>query len=85
MPGDGSRSQESSSRSSGAGMAFAVMAICVLSPVLYFLSIGPVLLVFRKTGSDLAILNFVYAPLIWLYQSCEPLRPLMDWYIKLWE
>ena len=85
MSGDTSRSQESSSRSSGAGMTFAVLAMCVLSPLLYFLSIGPALLVFRKTGSDLTVLNYIYAPVIWLYHNCEPLQPLMDWYVRLWE
>lgn len=84
MPGEASHSAESSSRG-GVGLTFVVLMICALLPLLYFLSIGPVLLLFRKTGSDLQLLNYIYAPVVWLYHHCEPLQPLMDWYVKLWE
>lgn len=84
MADDRSRSPESSSRS-GAGLALVVAVLLVLLPVLYVLSIGPADYLVRSDYLDAETSRAFYGPLVWLYNSYEPIQPLLEWYLEWWE
>ncbi len=52
-------------------------------PVLYVLSLGPVILLAKKSGLPQASLRAFYAPLIWLHDHTLLKQPL-EWYVGLW-
>lgn len=78
---------EKKSRSGGSGVATAAILIglLIVLPMLYFLSIGPV--VWYCLTHNISTGGFVdtyYYPWEWLYDHCKPLQPFMDWYMEPW-
>lgn len=76
-------------KSRGGGSSAAATAILigllVVSPVLYFLSVGPVIWYYSPNyNQPPEWIQTVYYPLEWLHGNCEPVRPIMEWYIELW-
>jgi hypothetical protein len=63
--------------------AIAVLGFVVGIPLLYFLSIGPVIRFYYNKKAPAAIERF-YAPVQWAWDE-TPLRGVIDWYSKLWE
>lgn len=84
MPDDASRSPESSSRN-GAGLALLAVALLCFVPVLYVLSIGPADYLVRSDYIDAETSRAFYWPLVWLYNSYEPIQPLFEWYLEWWK
>ena len=83
MPDEASPSPESSSRS-GAGLALAVVALFILLPVLYVLSVGPAVYLARRDYVSREAVHAFYWPLAWLYDSWELIQPLLEWYLNWW-
>ena len=61
---------------SGGTLAWVILA----APLLYILSIGPVL---RFGGKTLLPFDVIYAPVIWLHDH-TPLEKPLEWYVELW-
>ncbi len=77
------RPLDAESRGSGS-FVVAALVLLLLLPVVYFLSTGPAIWFCVATGMDGAWLETVYAPLVWLHESCPPLQPYLDGYWELW-
>ena len=69
------------SRGSGAVLAFLVL---LLLPILYFLSVGPAILLVNQGVVNEEVLDIVYFPLIQIYDLMPALQAPMDWYLSLW-
>ena len=69
-------------RGSGAAIVL-VMVIAVLLPVLYVLSIGPVVALVEATGVGREASKVFYAPVIWLHHN-TPLKEPLEAYGELW-
>lgn len=81
---DAERPAQINSRRPGApGAATLVIALAVLAPLVYVLSIGPVVAVANKAGYDLEALAGFYAPVVWLHDHTALKEPL-EWYADLW-
>jgi len=65
------------------GGASAVIAVVIVVPVLYVLSIGPAAGLARRFGVAKGPLTTLYAPVIWLHDHTPLKRPL-EWYVDLW-
>ena len=68
-------------RGSGAVLAFLLL---VLLPILYFLSLGPAILLVNQGVVNEDTLEIVYFPVILVYDVMPPLQAPIDWYIRLW-
>jgi hypothetical protein len=68
---------ESSSRH---GMPFAGW-LAILLLVLYPLSTGPAVKLAEHDIVSMDILEYVYAPLIWLAENCPPVADFFEWYL----
>ncbi len=53
------------------------------APLLYILSIGPVLRFGGKTLLSLEVVEVIYAPVIWLHDH-TPLKKPLEWYVDWW-
>lgn len=74
--------------SRGAGpAAVAAVTLLVLLPLLYVLSIGPVVWLFSRgylqVGPESAVAKF-YAPLEYVHGEVPWLAGPLDWYVELW-
>ena len=68
----------------GSSVTTALLAL----PILYVLSIGPVIYAYNANGNTLGprtdvACEIFYTPLVWLYEN-TPLRIPLDWYFELW-
>jgi hypothetical protein len=63
---------------------FWLAVALMVAPVLYILSVGPVVYVIERTGTGDDAARVVYAPLEWLAAN-TPLRGPLVSYIDLWE
>ena len=76
---------ETSGRWRGVGL---VAALLLALPLLYFLSVGPVVMIFDKTNglggmvSSSFVIN-LYSPIIWLHEHTF-LRQTTEIYLGLW-
>ncbi len=61
-----------------------MMFALVLLPLLYVLSVGPVVMMVDRGGMDREFWTWFYAPLEWLHSHVEFVRPFLEWYIELW-
>ncbi len=74
--------QESEEQSGSGGLAW--VAVIVLLPVLYVLSIGPVAATFYRIGkTPPSYVLLFYDPVIWLHQH-TPLKKPLEAYLRLW-
>jgi hypothetical protein len=64
-------------------LALIVTLTLLLSPVIYTLSIGPMVARYDGTQQGRIRLAIVYAPLVWLHNH-TPLKAPIDRYIDLW-
>jgi hypothetical protein len=60
-----------------------VVWLMALVPPLYLLSMGPVLLLWRRMGWHAEPFMTAYAPAYWLHDH-TPLQGLIGWYMRLW-
>jgi hypothetical protein len=69
-----------------AGAAWIVVAllIALLLPVLYVLSVGPVVAMVQPNSNEPAWFATVYAPLIWLDQNSTAASSFFEWYVGFW-
>lgn len=77
---------DSETRRSRGGLA-AALVIALLLPIVYVLSIGPVVYVLKTTGRNPELeeaAHVFYFPLIFLHQT-TPLREPLDAYVEFWE
>jgi hypothetical protein len=74
-------------RGGGAVAVMALVAVLVLLPLLYVLSIGPVAylsergLIEYRAGSPIVLF---YVPLFWATRQSELFHDVLTWYIELW-
>jgi hypothetical protein len=72
----------------GAAALLATLGILApLLPMLYVAAIGPLVSLNNRGyfGSDTQeALIFVYWPLEWTAQHCEPVGTALEWYVSLW-
>lgn len=74
-------SEETSSESSN---TFVYVGITlVLLPILYVLSIGPVVFILLKMKTTMGPLEIFYAPVIWLHDHTFLTEPLEN-YVRWW-
>lgn len=74
--------QENEEQSGHGGLVW--IALIVLLPVLYVLSIGPVAASFKMMGNPPpSYLMQFYVPVIWLHEH-TPLKKPLEAYVKLW-
>jgi hypothetical protein len=59
------------------------LAVLALLPLLYVLSIGPVVAVWHRAGGNMDAVWAVYFPIILLHDQ-TPLRKPLEWYMRLW-
>ena len=71
----------------GSGCAIGCVALLILLPVLYVLSVGPAAwfdsLLPQPTGSP--ILRASYTQLEYLAENCEPIGTAIRWYVSFWK
>ena len=71
---------------SGVGIAAVIGVLLLgLAPILYFLSLGPAVLLVTSEMLDEEAAEMFYAPLILLAETCRPAEVAMQAYIELWE
>ena len=64
------------------GSGCAIGLVFLLLPVLYVLSIGPVVMLVK--GEPPMWFQVFYYPLAWLASSCKPFQDALNWYMGLW-
>ncbi len=66
----------------------AIVVVLVLLPMIYLLSIGPIVWLHRRghlnVGPD-SVIAWVYAPAERAARACPPFERVMEGYISLWE
>lgn len=65
------------------GVVILVVFLLLLLPVLYVLSMGPVVMMVEKTGVGREQVELVYMPVIWLHDN-TPLEKPLEMYGELW-
>ena len=74
---------------SGGGTAVVVLlvALLIILPMLYALSVGPLVWLDGGTGryTENEYVLAAYFPLIWAAESCPPIATLGTAYISLWD
>ncbi len=71
-------------RSSGKSIGLAILVLMVfLSPVMYVLSIGPVVAISERTGVGRDVVEVAYFPVFWLHDN-TPLDEPLERYAELW-
>jgi hypothetical protein len=63
---------------------FKWIAILLLLPVLYVLSIGPAFWLFWEGHASMPTIRKVYAPMFWLHKNNKHSAQCIDWYLKMW-
>lgn len=76
--------QKSQRESSGAAVAALLLLVLLFLPILYVLSLGPVIWIVNRTGMEPGVFTVIYAPLEWLHEESEFAKWVLDAYIKLW-
>ena len=71
------------SQTRGSSLAPLLCAILILLPILYVLSIGPVVALVEKTGAGHKAVEVFYTPVIWLHDN-TPLKEPLEKYAELW-
>jgi len=61
-----------------------ILVIAVLLPLLYVLSLGPVVMMIERGGMQTEFWEWFYWPLQWLHEHVEFVRPFLEWYVELW-
>ena len=67
-------------------LIFAVFGLLIVLPILYILSIGPLIwladrnYVSRETAQRIVV---IYEPLQWPSSRCQPLKDFIGWYQSL--
>jgi hypothetical protein len=77
---------ESKEEAHGSGRSLPLYGMAwffVATPLLYVLSIGPVLAFGDKTLLRLEVVEVIYAPVIWLHDH-TPLKKPLEWYVDWW-
>lgn len=76
--------KEATTHGSAATVVAVILFVAVLLPVLYVLSLGPVIMMVERGGMDVEFWVWFYWPLEWLHEHVEFTRPFLDWYAQLW-
>jgi hypothetical protein len=76
--------QKPQRESSGAAVAALLLLVLLFLPILYVLSLGPVIWIVNRTGMEPGIFTVIYAPLEWLHEESKFAKWVLDAYIKLW-
>ncbi len=72
--------EQHQSRLPGTGL---LALLACLGPLLYVLSIGPVVMVAESQGVGQETVRRLYYPVIWLHHN-TPLQQPLEWYAMLW-
>ena len=74
-------------RGGGAVVVMALVAVLVVLPILYVLSIGPVVWLAQSGFISPSLgypLEFVYSPLKWVADNVPIIGPAINGYVELW-
>src|SRR5438128_2082970 len=69
----------------GISWAAAIIAILVLLPAVYVLSLGPAVRLTQLEIVSEQATEAAYYPLILLAQNCRPVAMVLEAYVELWE
>lgn len=69
-------------------LAVWVAIVCIILPIAYVLSVGPVVWL-RQSGyvapAICEVIELPYWPLAWLRDHLGPAGDVLDWYVDLWQ
>jgi len=71
--------------SSGQVVVVVALLLLFLLPVLYVLSLGPAIMLSEHGYLNSEVWDWVYAPLVLIYESCPPTQKPLEWYASLFE
>lgn len=75
---------EHKTKGSAAAVILLLLGLFVFLPLLYALSIGPVVMIYHDSSDVPPLLEWFYQPLIDLVNSSEWLESLAEWYLSFW-
>lgn len=76
--------KEATAQGSAAAVVVVMLVTMVLLPLLYVLSVGPVIMMIERGVLDTEFWAWFYGPLEWLHDHVAFIRPFLDWYVRLW-
>lgn len=76
--------KEATAQGSAAAVVVVMLMITVMLPVLYVLSLGPVIMMIERGGMSTEFWQWFYAPLEWLCEHVDFIRTFVEWYVSLW-
>ena len=59
------------------------LSLLMLVPLLYVLSMGPVVAIVGKNQANVATIRAIYGPVIWLHEH-TPLKEPLELYAHMW-
>jgi hypothetical protein len=62
-----------------------VLVMLVLLPVLYVLSVGPMVALTERGLVSEGVFGTIYLPLIWLVDNCQPAEVFLNWYASFFD
>lgn len=75
---------EHKAKGSAAAVILLLLGLFVFLPLLYALSIGPVVMIYQGASDVPPLVEWFYQPLIELVNSSEWLSSLTEWYVSFW-
>lgn len=75
---------EHKTKGSAAAVILLLLGLFVFLPLLYALSIGPVMMIYQGSADVPPWIESFYQPLIDLVNSSEWLLSLAEWYLSFW-
>lgn len=75
-------------RGGGTAVVLVLVALLVVLPMLYVLSVGPVVWMVHSgfiSQTMLPVIGAIYAPLEWVAQNVPVVGPALDRYVRWWQ
>jgi hypothetical protein len=75
---------EHKAKGSAAAVILLLLSLFLFLPLLYALSLGPVMMIYQGALEPLPLIEWFYQPLIDLINSSEWLSDVATWYLSFW-
>lgn len=75
---------EHKSKGSAAAVILLLLGLFVFLPLLYVLSIGPMVMIYQDGTNIPPLIEWFYQPLVDLVNSSEWLSSVAEWYVSFW-